>query len=95
MIALKIKVTSIAKMSLLGNSRKFRFKTCKVCHAIGKPHKEEECYFMEKKEEVGRGCFELEKRKEFRVIVSHGLRGRGSGFLVGDTMYIFACWDLE
>lgn len=47
------------------------------------------------KEEVGRGCFELEKSKEFRVIVSHWLRGRGSGFLVGDTMYIFPSWDLE
>ena len=44
---------------------------------IGKPHKGEERYCMEKEEEVGRGCFEqksLGEKLEFRVMmVSHWL----------------------
>lgn len=53
----------------------------------------EECYFMEIKEEVRRGCFEGKPiGEEIRVImVSHWLSCRAHSFLVADAMDIFSC----
>lgn len=48
------------------------------------------------KEEVGKSCFEgksSEEKQEFGVIfTTPWLICRGSGFLKGDTMYIFSSW---
>lgn len=47
---------------------------------------------MEKKGDVGRGHFEqksIEEKQDFTLAELGGVP-----FLVGDTQYIFSCWDL-
>lgn len=85
-----------SKMGVFRTTENCNSGHCKLGKTTGKSHKADGCYCMEKKEKVGRGCFErksMGEKQEFRVtVVSPWLICRGSGFLIGDTMYIFSSW---
>lgn len=70
-------------MAFFGNSRELIIhnKHARAKPTIGKSGKSGEHYFMEKKEAVGRACFEqksIGEKQEFKVMrVSHWLSFRG------------------
>lgn len=80
-------------MGLSGNSTELHFRAPN----LGQNHKS---YFMEKKEEVGKSCFEwkfIGEKQEFNDgndDISYWLSGQVSQFLTDDTRYIFPCWRL-
>lgn len=84
----------MSKMVLFSNSREVQFGTCKLWQKpqANATNKGEDCYFMEKKEDVRRCCFQRkpagEKQKCKMMMVSHWL---GSTFLIGDAVCIFPC----
>lgn len=61
---------------------------------VGKSNREEERYFLEKEEDVGRGYFEAMSLGRIRMSVPHWLRCRGCWFLTGARAHVFPCWGL-
>lgn len=99
---LKIKQSDIlpAKMHLFGINRDYNSGPANFGKTIAKFNKQRRgTYFMAKKEEVGRGCFEgksIAEKQELGVMTgSHCLGCGGSQFLVGHAMYIFSYWGLK
>lgn len=95
MFTLKIKVTLPASMGLFQKKRNCPSGRASYSQAIGKTDKRRRGMLSYGEGGSREGLLGPGEKQEFRVIVSHGLSGWGSGLLVGDTMYIFPCWSLE
>ena len=81
-----------AKMNLFGNNIELQLRACKLWQ--NQSNKREECYFMEKIEEFGRGCFEqkfIGKKHESTVLMLNlWLCWRGGQFLAGEARQTFS-----